>query len=122
GHPVGDPVADGSGLGLSIEHRAGRAVIAVTGELDLATVDDFAAAVEAQLPDGPVLLDLSGLSFMDSSGVRILDSLVREVDRQGWTLRIGPELQPGVSQVLAMTGMLAGLPIDGGAPPAGPAG
>ncbi|MEA2302102.1 MAG: anti-sigma factor antagonist [Solirubrobacteraceae bacterium] len=117
---MGDPVADGSGLECSVEHTGDRVVIAVTGELDLATVDDFAAAVEAQLPDGPVLVDLSGLSFMDSSGVRILDTLLREVDRQGWTLTIASELQPGVRQVLEMTGMLAGLPIEGGAPPAGP--
>jgi anti-anti-sigma factor len=119
---VGDPVADGSGLSCSIEHHPDRAVIAVTGELDLATVGDFAAAVQTQLRDGPVLVDLSELSFMDSSGVRILDTLLREVDRQGWTLTIGPELQPGVRQVLEMTGMLACLPIDGGVRPAGPDG
>jgi len=119
---VGDPASDPPGLGCSVDHTGDWAVIAVTGELDLATVVDFAATVQAQLPDGPVLLDLSGLSFMDSSGVRILDTLLREVDRHQWTLTIGSELQPGVRQVLEMTGMLGCLPIDGAPRPPGPAG
>jgi anti-anti-sigma factor len=94
------------------------AVLALVGELDLATADAFAAEVRHHFDAGPVLLDLGALSFLDSSGVRALDALRRDVDRHGWTLAIAPDLQPGVRRLLDMTGLLAELPFRD--PPAGP--
>jgi anti-anti-sigma factor len=86
-------------------------VIAVAGEMDLAVADEFAATVRGQLATHPVRLDLHELSFVDSSGVRVLDALLRDVQREGWTLAIDATLQEGVRQVLAMTGLLAHLPM-----------
>ena len=41
------------------------------GELDLATSDDLLSAIRARPDtDGPLTLDFSGVSFMDSSGLR----------------------------------------------------
>ena len=88
-------------------------MIGVTGELDLATVGSLGPAVRAEFRQGPVVLDLSGLSFMDSSGVRLIDTLLREVDAEGWTLTFGSGLQRAVRRVLDTTGMLAVLPVDG---------
>lgn len=45
-----------------------RRVIALTGELDIATAPAAATALLAQFD----LLDLSGLEFVDSSGLRVL--------------------------------------------------
>jgi anti-sigma B factor antagonist len=87
-------------------------VIAVEGELDLATADEFTAGVRRELAGAAVVLDLSGLSFVDSSGVRALDDLVRETDREGWALSIDARLPEGVRQVLRLTGMLDLLPIE----------
>ncbi len=113
---VVDRPAGAPGLEWAIERSGGRAVIGVTGELDIATVADLGPAVRAELPQCPVVLDLSGLCFIDSSGVRLIDTLLREVDAAGWTLTFKPGFQRAVRQVLEMTGMLAVLPIDG-APP-----
>src|SRR3954453_9534794 len=54
--------------------RAGDACVVVpTGEIDLATVDEAAAALhEAQAEAGVVYLDLREVTFMDSTGVRLL--------------------------------------------------
>jgi anti-anti-sigma factor len=48
-----------------------RAVIAPRGELDLATIGQLAAAVDALVADGwaALVLDLRGLSFIDSIGL-----------------------------------------------------
>jgi anti-sigma B factor antagonist len=98
-------------FGWSVSREGGDLVIAAEGEMDLANADEFGGVVRAQLAGGPVVLDLSGLTFMDSSGVRMLDGLLREVDREGRRLRVAPELQPPVRQVLEMTGLLAVLPL-----------
>ena len=91
-------------------HREGdRTVVSVLGEMDIATADAFATELRAELESAPVLLDLSGLTFMDSAGVRALDSVLRELDEHQWDLRIDRPLQSGVEQVLRMTGLLDSL-------------
>jgi anti-sigma B factor antagonist len=47
-------------------------VITVTGDLDAHTAPRLAAAIEAAEggPDDPIVLDLSGVGFVDSSGLR----------------------------------------------------
>jgi anti-sigma B factor antagonist len=88
-------------------------IVAVAGELDIATAPDLAAALREHLAAGPVTLDLAELSFMDSSGVRVLDAVVGEVQRERWSFRIRPELHDHVRQVLEMTGLYEGLPFAG---------
>ena len=87
-------------------------VIAVAGEVDLATAPELEAVLRERLAAGPVRLDLRGLSFMDSSGIRLLDAIVRDVAAHGWTLVVEPTLQPAVRQVIAITGMTDALPFD----------
>ena len=101
---------------LSVEVRpgaqGGRTVVAADGEVDLTSADRLAAAVREALAQGPVLLDLEQVTFMDSSGIRVLDALLRDCAREGWDLRIGTALSPAVTQILDLTGMRAALPFD----------
>ena len=62
-------------------------VVAFTGELDIATLAVAEEAVAGVERDGPGLLtmDLSGLDFVDSSGVRLVlraDTRAREAGRR----------------------------------------
>ena len=74
---------------LSIETRNvdGVGYLVLTGEFDLAGVtrfDDAIAAVEAAAPHA-IVVDLSGLQFMDSSGLRSLvtaDDRARKANRR----------------------------------------
>lgn len=55
------------------EERDGRLHLVLSGELDLSTAPKLEPVVLAQIAAGRhVVLDLRGLGFMDSSGVRIL--------------------------------------------------
>ena len=56
------------------ERRVGeRTVLAVHGELDLATVDRVRARLDALRAERrPVVLDLDGLAFIDSTGIRLV--------------------------------------------------
>jgi anti-sigma B factor antagonist len=61
---------------LLIESRAeqGRLVLALRGELDLTSVPQFERELQEAEATGParLVLDLSGLDFMDSTGLRAL--------------------------------------------------
>jgi anti-anti-sigma factor len=97
---------------IVVSPAAEGVTLAVSGELDIATADAFEAALREQLAAGAVRLDLRELSFMESSGIRVLDAVLRDLAPMRWTLRIDPTLQPPVRQVIALTGMTAALPFD----------
>jgi anti-anti-sigma factor len=68
------------GLNLTIERRGGAAVVQAEGEVDLDTAEALAAALR-KADDGtaPVVVDLIGVPFMDSSGLRTLLVAVNEL-------------------------------------------
>ena len=60
--------------------RNGACVLRVAGELDVATTTDELidrAAASVRAVPGPVLIDLSALTFIDAHGARALDALIR---------------------------------------------
>ena len=70
-------------LDLTTSDRAGGAQIALTGELDIATAPRLEEEVQRLEADGHelIVIDLRGLEFMDSSGLRALlaaDTRARE--------------------------------------------
>lgn len=99
-------------LEVTARRAAGLTSLAVAGEMDVATAGEFAATVREHLAGGPVVLELHELRFMDSSGVRALDGLLRDTEREGWSLRIRSDMHDNVRRVLALTGMLDALPLE----------
>jgi anti-sigma B factor antagonist len=99
-----DVTADGDGC----------TTVSVAGELDLATADELTAAVRSGLAAGAVVIDMRGVTFMDSAGVRALNTAVRESADSGRKLRVSLGTHPSVIQVLEMTGMLGLLPVEDG--------
>ena len=60
-------------MSLRVEHKAEDGVVRLIGELDVATVPRAAEALEAACEESThVVVDLAELTFMDSSGVRLL--------------------------------------------------
>lgn len=58
----------------SVAHREGVAVVSIGGEIDLSTAPAFEAAIAEALEEDPtaLVLELSGVRFMASVGLRIL--------------------------------------------------
>ena len=68
-------------LDVAIDGAGDRAVLRVAGEIDFATGDAFRAAVDdlaARVDNAPVVLDIGGVTFMDSSGLAVLANLASE--------------------------------------------
>ena len=110
------PVPDPPTFRLDVHADAGRTLVAAVGEVDLATAGELGDALRAQLAGAPVLLDLSAVTFMDSSGVRVLDAVLGECAQHGWDLRVRRDLHEHVRQVLDMTALYAALPFDDDGP------
>lgn len=79
---------------FDIQTRAtdnGVAHVRVTGELDMATVGTLRQRVfEIAAGARNVVIDLSSLSFVDSSGVKLLLELSADSARDGWELKLVP--------------------------------
>src|SRR5918997_945337 len=68
-----------------------RIRISLSGELDLSsalTFEEQLRRVEASRNPCTIVLDLSRLKFMDSTGVRLILSAHTRALRDGWTLQI----------------------------------
>jgi len=74
------PLLPLAGFEISEPERVGQAsVIAVSGELDLATAPKLAPPLARALKeaDREMILDLSGVTFVDSTALRVLRDLQR---------------------------------------------
>lgn len=93
-------------LSVGVFDDAGDRVIRVGGELDLATVPTLEQELDAAMgrPQGGVVVDLSELEFIDSTGIAVLVRAMRRSDGAPG-LRFVPSRSAGVIRVLDMTGV-----------------
>lgn len=93
-------------LEIDVAESGGVRLLHLTGELDMAGVDEFERLLTADQPPetGTFVVDLRDLTFIDSSGLRALvmaDKSVRDGAGRLIVVR-GPDR---VNQVLEMTGV-----------------
>jgi anti-sigma B factor antagonist len=90
-----------------VTHTAGECVIlTLAGELDVTNADEAEEAVGVAWQGSPssLVFDLSRLTFMDSTGVRVLiRARRRATERQGIVALTG--LTPSVSRIVELTGL-----------------
>ncbi len=84
----------------------------IAGEIDASTVPLLVDAFE-RLPehDGAVVLDLHDVSFIDSSGLRVLISLVERAREDGRTVEIANPSN-SVVRLLEITGLAGMFGLD----------
>lgn len=89
-------------------------VVAVTGELDAHVAPQLAAAVDplAARPEGILVIDLSEVGFVDSTGLGVLVSTLKHVREAGGRLDVVVS-SPRVLKVLALTGLDVVIPLHG---------
>lgn len=88
-----------------VTHEENITTVAVSGSVDALTAPDLARAIVDQIAEGHVYLvvDLTGVEFMSSAGLRTLLGAVKESRSQGGDLRIA-STNPGIDKVLKMSG------------------
>jgi anti-sigma B factor antagonist len=92
---------------ISTAEQNGRLHLAPTGELDLSTAPELEPLVFDALRAGRhVVLDLRGLEFMDSSGVRLLIEAHNAAGEGAGRISIvRPALDTPVGQVIDVSGI-----------------
>ena len=98
---------------IYVRPRSATCVVKLLGELDLASSEAFESEVKALLDSEieTLLVDLSGLEFVDSTGLQSMLKLARESAKVGDKLRFSGE-SGQVAQVLELTGLRDTLPFD----------
>ena len=91
-------------MDVDVERTTGGSVVRVRGEVDLATSPALADALAGiAAADGPVVVDLTDVGFLDSSGLSVLLQ-ARERLAAGPGLRL-VVTRPALTRVLAVTGL-----------------
>jgi anti-anti-sigma factor len=100
---------------LTVEESrtATEVVLALTGEIDMATANELRAAADRSLldPPGRVVLDFAGVTFCDSQGLSTLISLNRQVSAVGSQLVLA-NIGDFMGRLLEITGLRAVFEVE----------
>jgi anti-sigma B factor antagonist len=92
-------------LEVAVEPVEDGCVIRVRGEVDISTVEALRGPISrARQAGANTLVDLSGVSFMDSSGLHLMLDAALDAETDGWSLAFRPSWQ--VRRLLEVTGTL----------------
>ena len=105
---LGKPEGMEAQLNIELDLRGDQAVVRMVGELDMATAPKLRETVikllQPSLGIGVVILDLSEVSFVDSTGLGVLAGSRQRIEREGGALVLrGP--RPNTVKVLEVTGL-----------------
>jgi len=88
----------------------GGVLVAVSGELDIATSPSLEDVLARELLTGHrVELDLSNVEFIDSSGLSVIIRSFEQSDGRDSPLALRSELSPQVHRLLSMVGVMSRL-------------
>lgn len=99
-------------LSIEVEQEDAAVRVILRGELDLSNANMLSEALEEHRPaGGRISIDLSELTFMDSSGLRILLMADAAARAEGHTLRIAAPSR-AVRRVFEVAGVLGELDVE----------
>lgn len=77
-----------------------RAVVRVTGDLDMSTAEDVEGAIASLPATSALVIDLSACTFLDSAGIRVLTASIND-DRRVSLVTV----DPGILRLLEITAL-----------------
>jgi anti-sigma B factor antagonist len=106
--------ADEFEFSVEVGGGADGSVVAPRGELDIATQGTLREALERQAARGAVTLDLAGLRFLDTPGLRLILETAEASRREGFSFTVLPG-GPAVQRPFELAGVTELVPFrDGG--------
>jgi anti-anti-sigma factor len=92
---------------LTVERQDGATIAHLDGEIDTATAPRLQEQLLAATADGPLILDLTGVEYLDSAGIAVLDALRRVRD-----FRIVLDEQSIVARAIGIVGFDQLIPVS----------
>ena len=88
-----------------VQYTDNSTIVTVTGSVDALTAAELSSVLSNQIKDGHanLIVDLIGVEFMSSAGLRTLLGAVKEARSSDGDLRI-ISTNPGIDKVLKMSG------------------
>jgi anti-sigma B factor antagonist len=99
-------------LKVETRHEGDVAVVAATGEVDVFTAPGLDAEITALLEQGSsqLVVDLSGVSFLDSTGLGVLVKGLKTARDSGGSVRL-VVTSDRIRKIFDITGLDAALPL-----------
>lgn len=96
----------GEAFEVATDNGDGYVVVSVAGELDVATTPQLRNHLTEALGEGcpTVVMDLTGVTFVDSTALGVLIEASKRCDANGGTLRIAIA-EPRILKVFEITGL-----------------
>ena len=93
-------------LSLELRNEGAVTIVEATGDLDVASAPELRAALGQQVDSGKtqLVVDLSGVPFVDSTGLGTLVAAMRQAKQAGGSLKLAAP-RDTVSRVLTLTRM-----------------
>lgn len=100
--------------GIEFEEREGVVVASVEGEIDSSNAADLRLALSERLPStsSALVLDLSAVSYIDSSGIQLLFDLGRRLAARRQAIRLVVPGDAPMRRVLELCAVEAVAPMD----------
>ena len=99
---------------VTIERRDGVSVLSVSGRLDAVNAAAFLETVRAEIDagDGAMIMDLEGLEYLGSAGLRVVFIAASELQKRdaGFAVCSPP---PPIAKVIRLSGMEKLIPVYG---------
>jgi anti-anti-sigma factor len=97
-------------LEVEVEPLGDERVIRARGEIDMSSIDPLRHALAAaQSERVDTLVDLSGVHFIDSTGLHLMLTASLDASANGWSVAFRPSRQ--VRRLLEVTGTLEVVPL-----------
>lgn len=99
-------------LALTVSDEAGHTIVGVAGELDVYTAPDLEESLAGLISDGrfQLVVDLSEVSFMDSTGLGLLIKALKWTREKSGSLDVVVATEK-VRKVFTITGLEGVIPL-----------
>jgi anti-sigma B factor antagonist len=98
-------------LSVTVRRERGVVIAEVTGDIDVSTVSGLRERLLGLADSGqPLIVDLNGVSFIDSTGLGVLVAAARRADTQGGSLHAVCSRAP-TRKLLWLTGVDRRIPL-----------
>ncbi len=85
-----------------IRKESGATVVELGGDVDVGSAQALRELLADALAEGPVVVDLSGVRFIDSSGIGLFVTAHRRAEEQGTRFSLAAPSE-GAARVLSLT-------------------
>ena len=101
---------------VEVEPTDGGVRVVPRGELDVATQAELRAELERAAAAGAITLDLSGLTFIDTSGLRLVLETAEAAGRDGFAFEVIPG-SAAIQRLFDVAGVAGMVPFRRGSAP-----